>query len=201
MDFEIDKKRYLQELEKQESLHSKDKSKKGFVDAEAKEIIETINKNNNFYTTSSCAGRIILFQAASQKKCDNKWIIVSHKKIIVKDIITQLQEFITKDKEKGIIWLRYEPFILHICAKTIDDAEQFLNLARQIGFKRGGISSVKKRIMIEINGVDRLDVPIGKDNKIFADQKYLEFLLKEANKKLLTNLERIEKFMRLLEKI
>lgn len=197
MSFETYKKRYLAELQKQEH-NVKDKSKKGFLDAEIKELVSLINQKNNFYTTSSCAGRIILFRSMTSKKCDNEWIVVSHKKVDATEIISNLKVYLAETKiktarTKSIIWLRYEPLILHVCAKTIEDAEKFLALARSVGFKRGGITAIKKRIMIEVNGVDRLDVPIGNDNKLLVDDKYLLFLLDEANKKLLANLERIGK--------
>ncbi|MBI5393577.1 hypothetical protein HZA96_06950 [Candidatus Woesearchaeota archaeon] len=234
MSFEADKKRYLQELQKQEQ-NIKDKSKKGFLDTEVKELVFLINQKNYLYTTSSCAGRIILFQAITSKKCDNEWIVVSHKEVDVKQVILSFKKYLEENKakenfaklqnsphqairtignlhkdynkhnfakfSKGIIWLRYEPLILHVCAKTIEDAEQFLNIARSVGFKRGGITSAKKRIMIEVNGVDRLDAPIGEYSKFWVNDKYLLFLLDEANKKLLDNLERIERFTILLDKI
>uniref|UniRef100_A0A0F7V6N1 tRNA(Phe) 7-[(3-amino-3-carboxypropyl)-4-demethylwyosine(37)-N(4)]-methyltransferase n=1 Tax=Toxoplasma gondii (strain ATCC 50861 / VEG) TaxID=432359 RepID=A0A0F7V6N1_TOXGV len=40
--------------------HRKDRSKKGSVDEEIRPLLDAINKLKNFYTSSSCAGRILL---------------------------------------------------------------------------------------------------------------------------------------------
>ncbi len=229
MDFNLEKKRYVEQLAFQQKEHQKDKSKKGFLDFEVKELVTAINQLDQFYTTSSCAGRIILFRAVTSKKCDNQWIYVSHKKVQKKQLISLIQSSFDQNEnsfvhdentfaenkgirvsgkgardegaDRGVVWLRYEPLILHVCAASVEDAEQFLDLARQVGFKRGGITSAKKRVMMEIAGVDRLDVPLAFDQQLFADEKYLGFLIDEANKKLLCNLERIKKFIGLLKKI
>ncbi|KEP67670.1 UNVERIFIED_CONTAM: hypothetical protein HHA_227400 [Hammondia hammondi] len=50
----------------------RDKSKKGSVDEEIRPLLDAINKLKNFYTSSSCAGRILLvgtpFENAQEKK-------------------------------------------------------------------------------------------------------------------------------------
>ena len=51
--FESEKRRVLEEKE--------DASRKGSIDAPISELVEYINKQEDYYTTSSCSGRIILF--------------------------------------------------------------------------------------------------------------------------------------------
>ena len=48
--------------QKESALSGIDLSRKGSVDSSIVELVEFINKQNNYFTTSSCSGRIILFQ-------------------------------------------------------------------------------------------------------------------------------------------
>ncbi|MBI2659990.1 hypothetical protein HYX07_02415, partial [Candidatus Woesearchaeota archaeon] len=48
--------------EKSDFLRKKDKSKKGFIDKDAVKIVNCINSKSDYYTTSSCAGRIVLLE-------------------------------------------------------------------------------------------------------------------------------------------
>ena len=47
--------------QKKESLTGLDHSKKGTFDAPIHDLIDYINSLNDFFTTSSCSGRIIVF--------------------------------------------------------------------------------------------------------------------------------------------
>ena len=69
------------EKEKKDFLIKKDKSKKGIIDKEIKSLIDFINSLDNYYTTSSCSGRIMLLIKKSDKKQDSSWLFSSHQKI------------------------------------------------------------------------------------------------------------------------
>ncbi|MBW2966012.1 hypothetical protein KY342_02835, partial [Candidatus Woesearchaeota archaeon] len=51
MQFENQKKTFLKKI---------DKSKKGGIDKEIIPLVNKINNSRNYYTTSSCSGRIVL---------------------------------------------------------------------------------------------------------------------------------------------
>ena len=72
MTFESNKKTILSKI---------DKSKKGEIDKPIKKLIILINKSKNYYTTSSCSGRIVLLAKKSGEKKGSKWLFSSHKKI------------------------------------------------------------------------------------------------------------------------
>ncbi|MBR9703233.1 hypothetical protein GOV10_04295, partial [Candidatus Woesearchaeota archaeon] len=66
--FDSDKKRYI------EKLGSPDNSKKGNVDEAMWPLLNSINANEGYYTTSSCAGRIsLIIEPESGKKFDTNW--------------------------------------------------------------------------------------------------------------------------------
>lgn len=66
--------------QKQESLTKIDNSKKGSIDVDIKELVDLINKNPDYYTTSSCSGRIVVLSKKSEKK-DNQKLKKNIKKI------------------------------------------------------------------------------------------------------------------------
>ena len=90
--------------EKSDFLKKKDKSKKGSIDKDIIGIVNLINSKKDFYTTSSCAGRIVLLEMKSRKKNDCNWIFSKHDKVNLKEIIDTLKnskEFLVSQKSKG----------------------------------------------------------------------------------------------------
>src|SRR3989338_3859317 len=79
--------------EKSDFLKKKDKSRKGCVDDDIKELIKIINSKKDYYTTSSCAGRIVLLEMKSKKKNECNWIFAKHDKITLNDILNSLKKF------------------------------------------------------------------------------------------------------------
>ena len=118
MDFPNRKKTFLEKL---------DRSKKGEIDGLILPLVNKINQKEEYFTTSSCSGRVVLWKG-SGKKNETEWIKVSH------DLINQ-SFFKDIEKEKELVWLRVEPFIMHICCRDLDAADLLLSQAQQI-FKK-----------------------------------------------------------------
>ncbi|NQU98218.1 hypothetical protein HQ533_02020 [Candidatus Woesearchaeota archaeon] len=173
MSFEKDKERTLNKMT------SNDKSNKGFVDKPVKKLIDKINKSKNYYSTSSCSGRIILIQIPeSGSKKEAEFIYRTHDKAKLKDVLAALKDV------KGNIWLRQEPVILHVCAKTLEDASKLLRAARLIGYKRCGLFEIEKRFLMELMSTEKIDAIIAKEGKLLVSEDYLKVLIDAANKKL-----------------
>ena len=171
---------------KRQFLLKKDKSVKGTKDKAILKIINLINSKESYYTTSSCSGRIALYEKIDDKKNNFNFLFISHDKINLDDIKDSF------NKKYENIWFRQEGFILHVCCKTIKDAEKLLNLIMKIGLKRSGIISLKNKIMVEIIGTEVIDTIIA-DKKLLVDETYLKILINEANKKMDRNKEKIER--------
>jgi tRNA wybutosine-synthesizing protein 3 len=172
------------EKQKKDFLIKKDKSKKAKIDSIIKKLINLINSLPNYYTTSSCSGRIVLLEKKSDKKQDSKWLFVKHDKVDFREIYKVIKKIIKKNKYD--IWFREEPLILHVCCKSLQDAKNLLNIARGI-FKRTGIITINKKIIVEVIGTEFIDTLIIRDNKLLIEKDYLDVLVKEANKKLMKN--------------
>ena len=178
--------------EKADFLSKKDKSRKGSIDLKIKKLVEKINYSNNYFTTSSCAGRIlILTQPKSNKKSEVQYLFCSHLKITY----NQLKKILyLKKLPKDDIWFRVESAILHVACKDAEGALKLLKAAREVGFRRSGIISLgKNRATIELVSTEKIDAIIAKNKKLLVNGDYLKILIKEGNKKLERAWEKIEK--------
>jgi len=175
------------ETDKRTQLSRQDFSKKGAVDEKIKPLISKINSKKEYYTTSSCSGRIMILAEGETKK-DTKWIFVSHDKITFKQLKNSLKKI-----PKQTLWFRFEPMILHAACNLIDSAQKLVDMAKNAGFKKSGIMATSKRIVVEIRGTDFISAPIAFNGKISVDNDYLKVLINEANKKLKRNDGKIKK--------
>ena len=107
MTFESDKKKYM------DKIFKPDKSNIGNVDLEIKDLINAINNLDSYYTTSSCAGRIILIDVnKEERKKTAKWIFVTHKPADYDEVISKLRYHNAKESRE--VWFAQEPLILHV---------------------------------------------------------------------------------------
>ncbi len=166
-----------------------DRSKKGSIDRRISSLCDCLNADDNFYTTSSCSGRIILIDKGNGKKCDSEWLLASHEKVSLNEVKEALKKISCSP-----VWFKMEPFIIHVCARHFEDAENLLEAARRCGLKRAGIISLSGRIILEIIGTEFIETIIADDGEMLADESYLKALVDEANKKMDINFDKLEKF-------
>ena len=169
------------EKEKKEFLTKKDKSRKGKIDKKIRKLVDKINSLDDFYTTSSCSGRILLLaHDKSGRKDKIEWLFSNHDKINFNKIKNSLDRL-----PKNDVWFRLQPAILHVACKNSEKTRKFLNLARDIGFRRSGIISLgKSKLILELISTEKIETIISKNKKLLIDENYFKILIKEGNKKL-----------------
>ncbi|OYT40195.1 MAG: hypothetical protein B6U86_04565 [Candidatus Altiarchaeales archaeon ex4484_43] len=169
--------RFLQQ--KENSMRKLERAKKkGEVDSKILPLLDFINSLPDFYTTSSCSGRICLLHDVGSKR-DNDWLGKWHREVEFDEVITALEEI----PDNGLIWFKYEPAILHMVARELDGATEILRIARNSGFKRAGIMALKEgRNMVEICSTERVDAPLVWDGLLLVDREYIGYLIELANK-------------------
>ena len=150
---------------------------KGEVDTKIIPVLDTINSFPCFYTTSSCAGRIMVLEVPSigrkkEAKILGKW----HHTITVHEI----QECITQ-ATRGQMWLLAQSPIFHVGVESMKNADSLLSIAVGSGFKNSGIKTTGKKIIIEITSTERMDTPLGRDGEMMCSKEYLEFITEMAN--------------------
>ncbi|XP_038601377.1 tRNA wybutosine-synthesizing protein 3 homolog isoform X2 [Tachyglossus aculeatus] len=156
---------------KAQALGRADGSRKGSVDAAAAELVRSLNRQHRFCTTSSCAGRMLLV-----------------------DRILALQ------KASGNAVLKFEPFVLHVLCRELQDAQLLHSVAIASGFRNSGITVGKKgKIMMAVRSTHVLEVPLCRKGKLMVSQEYIDFLIQIANEKMEENKRRIERFYNCLQ--
>ncbi len=130
----------------------------GKVDRRIIRLLDSINRNADLVTLSSCSGRINLLQFDIEKGKESaefyaKW----HEPADREEFERKLNEYTSKSR----LWFRVEPFILHVAAKDLGTASGFLRRMRSNGVKRGGMQGIgKDRIPIEVSGTGRMAFPV-----------------------------------------
>eukprot|EP00073_Rattus_norvegicus_P056014 XP_575065.4 PREDICTED: tRNA wybutosine-synthesizing protein 3 homolog isoform X1 [Rattus norvegicus] len=183
---------------KAQSLSKADLSRKGSVDEDAVEVVELLNSREEFFTTSSCAGRILLLDGSTNGPRVQKqhccWLLVTHKPCVKDDVMAALKGA-TSDAV-----LKFEPFILHVQCRTLQDAQTLHSVAIDSGFRNSGITVGKRgKIMLAVRSTHGLEVPLTHKGKLLVTEEYIEFLLTTANQKMEENKRRIGRFYNCLQ--
>ena len=187
--------------QKADFLSKKDKSRKGCIDKDAIKIVKELNSKMDYYTTSSCAGRIVLLEIKSKRKNECNWIFTKHNKINFNEIKSALEKYQKNNKKiKNQIWLKQQPLILHVACRNLDAAKRLLDAARKI-FKHSGILSInEKRTIVEIIGNERIETIVAEKNFI-CYKIFLKVLVKYANRNFEENKRKSERFLELIKKL
>ncbi|MBS3061218.1 MAG: hypothetical protein J4215_01385 [Candidatus Diapherotrites archaeon] len=185
--FEMVKKRHFQ------SFH--DAVTNGKADKPAIPLCEFLNSLPEFFTASSCSGRVILLNVDSM---ETKQTAAFHYKThgLASAMVSWKK---LSEKTRKEVWFKQESFILHIGTNHLDNANRLLECARLAGIKRGGIMLAKPgKFILELQGTQGISAPIKYQDKLLVNRDYYEFLVRRANKKMKKNSQQLEKFEKIL---
>ena len=186
---------------KKQALAKKDKSNKKSLDEKIKKLCEKLNKNKNYFTTSSCSGRIVLI-IDEEKKKPNLFLFRSHNKITFNKLKNIIHHIINNKKLRNelknkIIYFKQEPCLLVVSCRDRESQSDLFNKAKNNGWKKSGILSLNKKLLIELMSTESISFPIINRGKLIAG----DFLLKTVIRKANLNLERGWNKIRRLEKL
>ncbi|MDT7891319.1 MAG: hypothetical protein RQ952_01105 [Thermoproteota archaeon] len=170
----------------------------GRTDKDIMDLLNLINSSQNFYTLSSCSGRIQIIEGRNySKRKELRSIAKFHYGITKEDLMNSFQNI------KGdYAWISLQPPIIHIAAKSFDDAIKLLKIARTSGFKHSGIQAKNPdRYVIELNSSFRLDIPLRYKGVNLIKQEELDLLVELLNENLKLAKECIIKFKENFSKI
>lgn len=180
---------------KKSILSKKDKSSKTSWDDKIISLCEKINSLEDYYTTSSCSGRVVLMIDV-KKKAPKLFKFVSHDLIEFKQLKNNLNNI--AKKHKSLIKFKQEPCIIHVACNSLKDAEELYKKAKLSGWKRSGIISSGKRFVVELNSTERLEFPIINKNKVFVSDEFLKLIVKKSNENLKKSWGKIKKLKNLI---
>lgn len=150
--------------------------------------LDMINSTNGCVTSSSCYGRILLLNKPSESKEKASFVDKWHRKVDEKEVLEALKQ------EKGFIWFKVDPLILHISCKDVETAKKVLKSKNKAGIKRGGVFHMApERVQIEVEGTQKMESPVKKKDMLVG-KDYIELLVNEANKKFERNEEQWNRF-------
>ena len=157
-------------------------------------MCEIINGKDDYYTTSSCSGRIILLKDVEVKDKEN-FLFKSHGKINFSDLKKEIEK---AGKYKGRVKFKFDACILHVACKDLVFAQKLYDKAKLSGWKRNGIqSSTNGRFVLELNSSERLEFPVLDKGEVLVSDEFLKIIVSEANK----NLEKCWDKIKRLERV
>jgi len=169
-----------------------DKSPKGSIDKPIRSLVDLLNKHPRYATTSSCSGRIALFDpngnldgkksTPGSGKGGGKWLIAEHRRISVDDLLKALDRV----DHDGTLIFKHEPMLLHVACASIKDASLLLRVGVDKGMLReSGITVTDKRVTVALRGhALALTVPLKAPEQNYnLGMEYLKYLVDEANKR------------------
>ncbi len=166
-----------------------DAVEKGKVDEKILGLLKKINKNKNLVTISSCYGRIVLleFDIMKTKKRSvfyRKW----HRRVSAEEVELSISSYAGKLP----LWFRVEPFIIHVAAKDMKTAADFLTKCRKAGVRRGEIQGIQKDwVNIEIQGTTGMYLPADVFEGSWNELVKIANRMMELNEKQIRKLGRI----------
>jgi len=148
---------------------------RGLVDPDIEDILDIINRREDYYTTSSCSGRIVVIAAPSpgdkpSARILGKW----HRKISVEELKDALEKEFTRP---SLVWASAQGPLIHVAARSLEGASRMLEAGHLAGFKYTCIHVAgKARYIVEIRSAERVDLPLvfhGKNTGIDLSQATL----------------------------
>jgi len=161
-----------------------DRSRKGEIDAPIASIVARINQSSNFFTTSSCSGRVLVFSHTSTSSSAKEgclWHFVSHASLASADI-ELLGAALSIDSERT---LKFEGMILHVQCRTLEDGRRLHEAVAGAGFRNSGLTVGKAgRVQLAVRTSLCLEMPVmllrGEEVVRLADVVNRKFEVNEA---------------------
>jgi len=178
---------------KTDILSKLDKSSIGKWDKKIIPLCNKLNKMKDYYTTSSCAGRVVVM-VDREKKGPGVFLWVSHDLIKLKELKNELN----KVNFSRLVKFKQEPCILHVACRSLEDAQRLVDKAKFAGWKRSGIIATEKRFVVELMSTEKLEFLIMNQGRILVDNPYLELVVKRSNENLRKTWDKIDKLRELI---
>jgi len=150
-------------------------------------LLEFINSLEDFYSTSSCSGRIVLLHDLGNK-LDSSWLGKWHREVDAGEVLGAMRN----PPAGGTVLFKYESAILHLVARELEGAKRLLVIAKEAGYKRVGIQGLKQdKYLVEICDTGRVDVPVIDNGTVLVEDSYISYLVGLANKKFRKGMEKL----------
>jgi len=163
--------------------------KMGRMDEDFIPLCDYIVQTKNYFTSSSCAGRIALIGLGDEEtKQESAFYRKWHRIVKPKEVLDAVADFKGK-----VLYFKQEPIILHLGTNNLENAKRVLVYCETCGIKRAGIKVAKDgKFIVEMLGTQSITAPI-KEGKMTVSEDYIKYLIKKGNEKFEKNQELIKK--------
>jgi tRNA wybutosine-synthesizing protein 3 len=154
----------------------------GAVDSDAIPLLVLLNAKRDYYTTSSCSGRVQL--AATPLPGEKRRMVVLakwHRPIETRELKLAL----LSAEERNDLWLSVQGPILHVACRDQVSALHLLLASRRAGLKHSGILWIGRRVMVELTVSDRIETPLRLAGINVVSEEHLDLLVERVNAVLL----------------
>lgn len=167
----------------------------GYLDWDILDVLQKIFEFPEYFTLSSCSGRISLVDAVMPWERDESTVIFKkHSPIKVAEL-----ERLLEQRAVRTMWLVVTGPIIHVSSRSMSDALRILKIARDAGMKHSGIiSSSRKGIVVELVSGVHVSAPLKIGGQALVRSHSLPLLVSLANKALLEGKERLNRLRTVL---
>ncbi|MEM1521482.1 MAG: hypothetical protein QXG48_01075 [Thermofilaceae archaeon] len=167
----------------------------GLVDPDAIPLLSLLNSLADYYTTSSCSGRIQLAATRLPGEKFRMLVIAKwHEPVSPSALVEVLKACRYED-----LWLSVQGPILHVACRSLDAARLLIAAARAAGLKHSGIMSIEGSVMVELIASDRIEAPLRLGGKpVLRDEALIDFV-ERANEVLLRAKGKLSRLKEALE--
>jgi len=149
------------------------------IDELALPLVGILNSKPDYFTTSSCSGRINIIELEDfGAKFTASFLATWHGPCTSDGIKAALS------KASRQVWLKVEPPIIHVSCRDLAAADALLKIAYATGFKYSSIKSLKNGVLVEINSSEKMELPLFDNGMILVGGSYISYLADIANKKM-----------------
>lgn len=179
-----------------QTLHTAIREKK--IDPLMIGISQFMERTTNFFTTSTCSGRITLMDLnENESKKENVFYRKWHSTVKFSDVWKGIEAY----SSNGNLWLRQDAFVYVIGTNTWENVKKLIRACQEAGVKRYGVHHFEdEKILMEIFGTQNMSIPLMVRGKMIADKKAVSEWVKIANRKWKQNEAKRKQFEKILKK-
>jgi len=187
------------EMVKEHHKNTFEKAKKdGKMDKEFISLCNFLTKSKNYFSASSCAGRITLVgldmnESKKESAFHRNW----HRKVKFGEVREGIEAY-----DGEVLWFKQEPIIFHLGTNNLVNSKPILVACEKAGVKRSGIKVAKEgKFIIEIVGTHQINLPVRENGETKIDNTYLKYLVTKANQKFVKNQKSLKKLEKEMKKL
>ena len=208
------------------SSTSFDKSPKGCIDIAVRDTCALLNSHPNYATTSSCSGRIAIFdhgpspnnnnpdssiQNMNGGKGSGKWLLSVHGRVSSSQVESAL-DYNNSDPPSPspspslsafTCMLKHEPLLLHVMCRDMASASSLLTTSLSCGFRESGITvSNSNKIIVAIRTLGlSLSIPVSRSPSLRVSKDIMSGYLAECNSRFASNEKKTNRLNKSIEKL